>query len=101
MSGLTALAGGAEGTLSDIWASPSVIGSSLPIEYTSSWIWTSASVGNFEAVKAPGFNELQQTSTSGVQTFQQQSLRNNEFQPCPSPKLKAHSSQSTLEVRVG
>src|ERR1700682_5960028 len=33
------------------------------------------SVGNFVTAKAPDFSKVQQTSTSGPQTFQQESLR--------------------------
>jgi len=35
------------------------------------------SVDDFVAAKAPNFNKVQQSSTSGLQTIQQQSLRNN------------------------
>jgi len=41
------------------------------------WWWT---VGKIVAAKASDFNKEQQTSTSGKQQVQYQSLRNNKFQ---------------------
>ena len=37
-------------------------------------------VDDFVAAKAPNFNKVQQSSTGGPQTFQQQSLKNNKNQ---------------------
>ena len=37
-------------------------------------------VVDFVAAKAPSFNKIQQSSTSGLQTVQQQSLKNNKIQ---------------------
>jgi len=39
-----------------------------------------STVDDFVAAKAPNFNKFQQSSTSGPQTVQQQSLKNNRIQ---------------------
>ena len=43
-------------------------------------LWRTKNVDDFVTAKASNFNRVQQSSTSGLQRFQQESLRNHKFQ---------------------
>ena len=59
----------------------------------------SLTVVNFVAAKAPNFNKVQQSSTSGPQTIQQQSLRINKI-PQTSTRLGIWFGTRRPEVQI-